>query len=81
MYGCRVRGCIQLLFRHERILILERRFAAEDMNRHIPVDKYDVKIIATSERGEMAIADMAFIPHSDQIPESRLLKTQSFPGR
>ena len=53
----------------------------EDMNRHIPVDKYDVKIMATSERGEMAIADMAFIPRPDQIPEFRLLKTQSFPGR
>ncbi len=53
----------------------------EDMNRHIPVDKYDVKIIATSERGEMAIADMAFIPRPDQVPEFRLLKMQSFPGR
>jgi hypothetical protein len=53
----------------------------EDSNRRIPVDTYDVKIIATSERGEMAIADMAFIPRPDQIPELRLLKTQSFPGR
>jgi len=50
-------------------------------NRHIPVGKYDVKVIATSESGEMAIADMAFIPRSDQIPELRLLKMQSFPGR
>ena len=53
----------------------------EDSNHHIPVEKYDVKIIATSERGEMAIADMAFIPRPDQIPEFRLLKMQSFPGR
>lgn len=53
----------------------------EEMNRHIPVDKYDVKIIATSESGEMAVGDMAFIPRSDQIPEFRLLKIQSFPGR
>jgi hypothetical protein len=53
----------------------------EDSNRHIPVDKYDVKIIGTSESGEMAIADMAFIPRPDQIPEFRLLKMQSFPGR
>ena len=53
----------------------------EDINRHIPVDKYDVKIIATSESGEMAIADMAFIPRPDQIPDFRLLKMQSFPGR
>ena len=53
----------------------------EDSNRHIPVDKYDVKIIATSESGEMAVADMAFIPRPNQIPEFRLLKMQSFPGR
>jgi hypothetical protein len=53
----------------------------EDSNRHIPVDKYDVKIMATSESGEMAVADMAFIPRPDQIPEFRLLKMQSFPGR
>jgi hypothetical protein len=53
----------------------------EDINRHIPVDSYDVKIMATSESGEMAIADMAFIPHPDQIPDFRLLKMQSFPGR
>ena len=53
----------------------------EDINRHIPVDSYDVKIMATSESGEMAIADMAFIPHPDQIPDFRLIKMQSFPGR
>ena len=52
----------------------------EDINRRIPVDKYDVKIMATSESGEMAIADMAFIPRPDQIPDLRLLKMQSFPG-
>ena len=53
----------------------------EDINRHIPVDRYDVKIMATSESGEMAIADMAFIPRPDQIPDFRLLKMQSSPGR
>jgi hypothetical protein len=53
----------------------------EDINRHIPVDSYDVKIMATSESGEMAIADMAFIPHPNQIPDFRLIKMQSFPGR
>ena len=52
----------------------------EDMNRCIPVDIYDVKIMATSESGEMATAEMAFIPRPDQIPEFRLLKMQSFPG-
>ncbi|MBK5281719.1 MAG: hypothetical protein JJE16_06500 [Nitrospiraceae bacterium] len=53
----------------------------EDSNCHIPVDKYDVKIMATSESGEMAMADLAFIPRPDQIPDFRLLKMQSFPGR
>ena len=53
----------------------------EDSNGHIPVDKYEAKIIATSESGEMAVADMAFIPRPDQIPEFRVLKMQSFPGR
>ena len=53
----------------------------EESNRPIPVDKYDVKIMATSESGEMAIADMAFIPHPDHIPDFKLLKMQSFPGR
>jgi hypothetical protein len=52
----------------------------EDMNRLIPVDKYEVKIMATSERGEMTIAELSFIPHPDQIPEFRLLTVQSFPG-
>ena len=53
----------------------------EDSNHHIPVDQYDVKIVATSESGEMAVADIAFIPRSDQIPEFKLLRMQSFPGR
>jgi len=52
----------------------------ENMNRTIPVDKYEVKIMATSERGEMTIAELAFIPRPDQIPEFRLLTVQSFPG-
>jgi len=52
----------------------------EDINCRIPVDIYDVKIMATSESGEMATAEMAFIPRPDQIPEFRLLKMQSFPG-
>ena len=52
----------------------------EDNNRPLPVDKYEVKIMATSESGEMAMAQMAFIPRPDQIPEFRLLKMQSFPG-
>ena len=52
----------------------------EDGDCHIPVDKYDVKIMATSESGEMAIAELTFIPRPDQIPDFRLLKMQSFPG-
>jgi hypothetical protein len=52
----------------------------EDMNRPIPVDRYTIKIMATSERGEMAVAELAFIPRPDQIPELRLLTMQSFPG-
>jgi hypothetical protein len=53
----------------------------EESNRPIPIDTYDVKIMATSESGEMAIADMAFIPHPDHIPDFKILKMQSFPGR
>jgi hypothetical protein len=53
----------------------------EESHRPIPIDNYDVKIMATSESGEMAIADMAFIPHPDHIPDFKLLKMQSFPGR
>ncbi|TKB64616.1 MAG: hypothetical protein E8D47_10710 [Nitrospira sp.] len=53
----------------------------EDSQCRIPLDTYDIKIVATSERGEMAIADTTFIPRPDQIPEFRLLKMQSFPGR
>lgn len=52
----------------------------EEKNRSIPVDHYDVKIMATSESGEMAVAEAAFIPRPAQIPEFRLLKMQSFPG-
>jgi hypothetical protein len=53
----------------------------EDIHCQIPLDTYDVKIMATSESGEMAIADMAFIPSPDHIPDFKLLKVQSFPGR
>jgi hypothetical protein len=53
---------------------------SEATNRRIPVDKYNVTIMAISESGEMAIAEMAFIPRPDQIPDFRLLKMQSFPG-
>ncbi|MGH7183662.1 MAG: hypothetical protein ACREJN_17030 [Nitrospiraceae bacterium] len=53
----------------------------EDSNPYIPVDTYDVKIIATSESGEMAIADVAFSPRPGQMPDFRLLIAQSFPGR
>jgi hypothetical protein len=52
----------------------------EDSHGHMPVDTYDVKVIATSESGEMAIAEMVFIPRPDQLPDFRLLKMQSFPG-
>ncbi|MDZ4855793.1 MAG: hypothetical protein SGJ26_13190 [Nitrospirota bacterium] len=53
----------------------------EDSHHWIPVDTYDVKIVATSDSGEMAIADMAFIPRPDQIPELRLRNLRSFAGR
>ena len=53
----------------------------EESDCHIPLDTYDVKIMATSESGEMAVADMVFISRPDRIPEFRLLKMQSFPGR
>jgi hypothetical protein len=44
----------------------------EESNRPIPIDTYDVKIMATSESGEMAIAEMAFIPHPvTQNPKTR----------
>ena len=52
----------------------------EDMSCRIPVDKYDVKIMATSESGEMAIAELAFIQRPDHIPDFRLRNMQSFPG-
>jgi hypothetical protein len=53
----------------------------EESNLPMPFDKYDVKIMATSESGEMAVADMAFIPHPDHILDLKLLNMQSFPGR
>lgn len=53
----------------------------EERTHHVPVDTYEVNITATSESGEMAIADMAFIPRPDHIPDFRLLNMQSFPGR
>ena len=53
----------------------------EDANPYIPVDQYDVKILATSESGEMAIAEVAFIPHPGQMPDFQLRNMQSFPGR
>jgi hypothetical protein len=52
----------------------------EESHCRIPVDTYEVKIMATSERGEMAVAEMAFIPRPDQIPAFRLVNMQSFPG-
>lgn len=52
----------------------------EDTHRRIPVDTYEVKITAASERGEMAVAEMAFTPLPDTIPIFRLLKMQAFPG-
>ncbi len=52
----------------------------EDINRPIPVDRYTIKIMATSERGEMAVVELAFIPRPNHIPEFRLLAMQSFPG-
>jgi hypothetical protein len=52
----------------------------EGANCSIPVDKYEAKIMAISESGEMAVAELAFIPRPDHIPELRLLKMQSFPG-
>jgi len=53
----------------------------EEIHCRIPLDTYDVKIMATSESGEMAVADMIFISRPGHIPEFRLLKMQSFPGR
>ena len=53
----------------------------EGSNPYIPIDRYDVKIMATSESGEMAIAEVAFIPRPGHMPDFQLLKMQSFPGR
>jgi hypothetical protein len=65
---------------HEGSSCLSVASLPEDSNHQIPVDKYDVKIMATSESGEMATAELVFIPRRDQIPDFRLLKMQSFPG-
>lgn len=53
----------------------------EDANPYVQVDQYEVKILATSESGEMAIAYVAFIPHPGQRPDFQLRNMQSFPGR
>lgn len=53
----------------------------EESIRPIPVDTYDVKITAISESGEMAVADMVFIPRPDHSPDFRVVKMRSFPGR
>ena len=53
----------------------------EETNSYMPVDKYEVKIMATSESGEMAIAEAAFIPRPGHMPDFQLRKMQSFPGR
>jgi hypothetical protein len=65
---------------HDGSSYLRLTSVPEDLHRRIPVDTYEVKIMATSERGEMAVAEMAFIPRPNQIPEFRLLNMQSFPG-
>ncbi len=65
---------------HEGFSFLRLTSLPEDMNCRIPIENYEVKIMATSERGEMAVAELAFIPRPDQIPEFRVLTMQSFPG-
>ena len=65
---------------HDGSSFLRLTSVPEDLHCRIPVDTYEVKIMATSERGEMAIAEMAFIPHHEKIPDLRLLNIQSFPG-
>ena len=65
---------------HDGSSYLRLTSVPEDLHRRIPVDTYEVKIMATSERGEMAVAEMAFIPHPEHIPDFRLLNMQSFPG-
>ncbi len=65
---------------HDGFSSLRLTSVPEDSNCRIPVDTYEVKIMATSERGEMAVAEMAFIPRTEQIPDFRLLNMQSFPG-
>ena len=65
---------------HDGSSFLRLRSVPEDLHCRIPVDTYEVKIMATSERGEMAVAEMAIIPHPEHIPDFRLLNMQSFPG-
>jgi hypothetical protein len=65
---------------HDGSSFLRLTSVPEDASCRIPVDKYQVKIMATSERGEMAVAEMVFVPHPEQIPDFRLLNMQSFPG-
>jgi len=65
---------------HDGSSFLRLMSVPEDIHCRIPVDTYEVKIMATSERGEMAVAEMAFIPHPEHIPDFRLRNMQSFPG-
>ena len=65
---------------HDGSSFLRLTSVPEDASCRIPVGKYEVKIMATSERGEMTVAEMAFTPHPDHIPDFRLLNVQSFPG-
>ena len=65
---------------HDGSSFLRLTSVPEDASCRIPVGKYEVKIMATSERGEMTVAEMAFTPHPDHIPDFRLLNMQSFPG-
>ena len=65
---------------HEGFSFLRVTSLPEGMNCRIPIENYEVKIMATSERGEMTIAELSFIPRPDRIPEFRLLTVQSFPG-
>jgi hypothetical protein len=65
---------------HDGSSFLRLTSVPEDASCRIPVGKYEVKIMATSEQGEMTVAEMAFIPHPDHIPDFRLLNVQSFPG-
>lgn len=65
---------------HDGSSFLRLTSIPEDINSRIPVDTYEVKIMAISEHGEMTIAEVVFAPRPDQIPEFRLRNMQSFPG-